>query len=65
MVQGRELKLHSGWCLRNTKGGRVVQGRELNFPLGWFLKIRELVMVNPRGCNILLVGASKLNVIFT
>lgn len=28
-VQGRELKLPSGWYLRNTKGGRVVQGREL------------------------------------
>ena len=24
VVQERELKLPSGWCLRNTKGGRVV-----------------------------------------
>ena len=32
VVQGRELELPSGLCLRNTKGGRVVQGRELELP---------------------------------
>jgi hypothetical protein len=37
VVQGRELELPSGWCLRNTHGGRVVQGRELDLPLGWCL----------------------------
>ena len=35
MVKGRELKLPLGWCLRNTKGGRVVQGWELDLPSGW------------------------------
>jgi hypothetical protein len=38
VVQGKELKLPSSWCLIITKGGRVVQGRELKLSSGWYMK---------------------------